>query len=254
MKKCFAGLLIAIVAIVLVPTKSFAVDTIPNTSVWFTPANAAAGTAITLNALVYNNQGKDATVTVQFKTAAASGTTASQASIIGTQTQLITAQSAKTVMQPWIMPKTATVVTVSVTAAVDSNKKSIPALIGTLGTVSVGAGVIPAMNSSGIPGTSQLTAWLGPLFSTIETFRVNQAAAYATLRDQTKATLGITPSAITPSTGDGLPPLKFDNPIQYLILVYATAMASFFGTAAIFYIGAVLIVLLVIRFLVNLIF
>ena len=62
MKKCFAGLLIAIVAIVLVPTKSFAVDTIPNTSVWFTPANAAAGTAITLNALVYNNQGKDATV------------------------------------------------------------------------------------------------------------------------------------------------------------------------------------------------
>lgn len=235
--------LLAVAAVILFPVKSFAVDAIPNTSVWFTPSNAIAGSAISLNALVYNNQAQDATVTVSFKTDKA---------VIGTQTQLIASQSAKTLVQKWVMPSTTTVVTVSVTAAVDKNKKSIPALLGTLGTVSVGAGVTPVINSVSFPGSSQLTAWFGPLLSKIETFRAHEAVSYAILRDQTKVTLGITQVKAPTVASDGLPPLKFDNPMQYVTLVYATACASFFGSAAVFYIGCILIILLAVRFVVNL--
>ncbi|HTH92870.1 MAG TPA: hypothetical protein VL576_00075 [Candidatus Paceibacterota bacterium] len=245
MKK-FSLIFIALFSFVIFHGHALAVDTIPNTSVWFTPSDAASGAPITLNALVYNNQTQDATVTVQFKT---------DAGVIGTQSALVASQSAKTLVQKWLMPAKATVVTASVTGAVDKNKKSIPALLGTLGTVSVGVGVTPVITTGSFPGSSTLTAWLGPLLSKIETFRLNQAVAYAALRDQTKLALGITPSK-TPAqnTGDGLPPVKFDNPLNYIVLIYATAAASFFGSAIIFYIGIILVLLLLIRFIVNLIF
>lgn len=233
-------LLIIFLAFFVIHSTSFAAATVPNTSVWVTPADAKVGTTITLNALVYNDQNQDVTVTVLFKTPTVS---------IGTVSQSIAAGSAKTVTEAWTMPDVSTTVTATVTAAVTKQKQSVSSLIGVVGTVSVGA----STTSLAIPGSSAVSAWFRSVFSSVESFRTKEASYYAALRDETKKALGITPSQHGAATvGEyGLPVIKADNPVQYFTLIYATALAAFFGSQVIFYVSVVLIILLILRFIVN---
>lgn len=227
----------------LLPFKTFAAATLPSTNVWYIPADVSAGTVINLNALVYNNQPTDATVTVTFKTSKAT---------IGVETATVPVQTAKTITAQWTMPSVATAVTASVTAATDKNKKTLSPLLGTLGTIMISptaSSVQPVAVSS-----SQFTNWVKPWLTKVEAFRLEQATGYTTLRDKTRLALGITPGETKAPVTDAIPPLKVDNPLQYLTLIYATAMAAFFSSAALFYTGTVLIVLLLLRFIFNLFF
>ncbi len=109
----------------------------------------------------------------------------------------------------------------------------------------------PAVPAISLPSTSQLTGWFNPLLAKIEAFRIKEAASYAALRDQTKVALGITDIKKPTVASDGLPPLQFDSPMQYLTLIYATACAAFFGNSLVFYISIILVVLLLLRSIVN---
>jgi hypothetical protein len=208
-------------------TNVFAAATVPASSVWITPATAVAGSAVTVNALVYNSQSQTATVTVVFSF---------DRGTIGTVVETISPDSARTAMQSWLMPSNATVVTAAVTAAYNNEKQSIPSLVGTIGTVTIGIAPVPVISSVTFPGSAQLSAWFGPVIAKIETFRINEAAYYAQLRDATKASINVT------------------SPTQSFTLIYASAFASFFGNQVLFYIAMALLILILLRFIVNLIF
>ncbi|MDB5188736.1 MAG: hypothetical protein JWM92_334 [Candidatus Nomurabacteria bacterium] len=201
--------------------KVSAAAALPSSAVWFTPASASVGSAITLNALVYNNQSVSATVTVTF-----TNTTSKEK--IAAMTDTIAAQSAKTITANWIMPAKNTVVTATVTGAFDKNKKSLPALLGVLGTVTVGNTPTPLINGISFPGSTQLNAWFTPVLTTMESFRKKEAISFAHMRDS--------------------------NPGNSVTNTYYTMGASLFTNPAFFYIAALLLLLLLLRFIVNLIF
>lgn len=223
----------ALAAVFFAGGTAYAAAELPASAAWFAPTTAAAGSPITLNALVYNNQKTDATVTVVFS---APGVT------IATVTQTIAAQSAMTVSAGWIMPKASAIVTATVTAALDKNKKSLPPLLGVLSTVTVGSMPAPLIQGISFPGSAQLTAWFTPFFNKIETFRKNEAATLTALRDATKA-------KVTSSLSGA-----FSHPIDYATLLYSSVGAALFANMAVFYIAAIMIVLLLLRFVVNRIF
>lgn len=94
----------------------------------------------------------------------------------------------------------------------------------------------------------------------METFRKKQAVYFTTLRDTTKEKIGIkdtsslsdAPPAPLPFTdsetmGD-LPQYKQDSPWDYVILIFATAMATVFSEILLFYISLVILTFFIIRF------
>jgi hypothetical protein len=225
MKKFSVIAALSFFMVIFFATQTFAVATLPNSSVWFTPADAAIGSAISLNALVYNNQTQNINFTVDFSVGA---------TLIGTVTEVIPAQTAKTLSYAWVMPKVATVVTAKVIAAANTKKQSVPLLIGILGKVTVG-GVAPIISA----------------LAKLEAYRVQQSAKYVALRDSTKSQLNITMT-------NGMPTIPSEkslgNPSVYLTLIYSTALATLFSNVAVFYIACILLLLLVLRFIVKLLF
>ncbi|MEO5645988.1 MAG: hypothetical protein ABIO57_02875 [Candidatus Paceibacterota bacterium] len=244
MKKFVALVLLSIVSISMVTQAVFAAPELPKASVWFDPATVAVSEPITVNALVYNNQVSDATVTVAFTTTTET---------IGTASALIAKGSAKTITLAWKMPVKDTVVTAKVTSAITSTKKSLPGLIGTLGTVTVGSTVTPTAVSSIIPGAAQINAWFAPLLTKVEAFRVKQKVAYTVLKTNTQKKIDASNAKAAPDDKNSAAK-SFGNPWDSFVLIYATTGAAIFASQAIFYIAAALIILLILRFVVNLIF
>ncbi len=256
MKKAVVSFLIAMLSVTLFSSAAFAASALPSNTVWYEPANAAVGVAINLHALVYNNTSSTVTVTVGFNTT--KGT-------LATATGEIAPQAAKTLTAAWKMPAASTIITGAVTkAVVTSTKKSVPSLVGTLGSITVahlgtttettGVGLFPA----GFPGSAQLNVWLAPIFNSIERFRTTEAATLTTLRDTSKAqvskTQHSTVSADSTAPASDALSSTFSNPSVYFNYLYSSALAPVFSNAAVFYIVLVLLVLLVLRFIVNLLF
>jgi hypothetical protein len=245
MKKILS-LFFLLIVFISATSSALAAATVPNTSVWFTPSTAAAGEAISLNALVYNSQSFDATVNVAFATADQN---------VGTVSELIPAQTAKTVTLAWKMPAQDTSITATVSSATDKNKKAVPALVGTIGTIIVGPNVAtPAVPSVSFPDSSQISAWFAPILASIDAYRAKEATHFISLRDQSKAVVGTTiSSAPAVAMKDGLSSKVLGNPMEYLTYGLYYALATLFANSAIFYIALVLVILLVLRFVANLI-
>ena len=255
MKKILLAIIFSFAVFLSSHGAAFATAALPTNSIWVSPATAAEGAAITLNALVYNNTAQDVTVTVTFTTKPADP--AVQPKVLGTIKQLVTSESAKTFSQAWTMPKGAIAVTGAVTSALTKQNQSIQTLVGPLGTITVGSdAVTPVATGVTFPGSVQLSNWFGPFITKVEAWRTKEATYYTALRDKTKTQLDITKSAATttPVSVDGLPPVKTDNPMQWVTLIFATACASLFSNMVIFYISAILLILLVLRFIINLVF
>ncbi len=231
MKKVIATLLLSIMSIGIVTQTVFAAAELPKASVWFDPSTAAVNESITLNALVYNDQSNDATVIVAFT---------SPTETIGTATAVVAKGSAKTLTLAWKMPAKDTVVTASVTSALTSAKKSIPALDGALGTVTVGSTVTPTVTPPSIPGATQINAWFAPLLTKVEAFRIQQRDSYIVLKTNTQKN-------IDTSKASG-------NLWHSFVLLYATVLVAILTSQALFYVAGALLILIVLRFIVNLIF
>lgn len=226
-------------------------------SVWYEPFNTAPGDAITLSALLYNKDQKPVTFTVVFD---------QNGAMIGTPVVVVVGGvSAKTVSIKTTQPQQAQTVTASVTAAINSLKKDVPALHGVIGTVTIG----PPATDTTVPlslNTSSIIAFGLSIKEKVDVFRIAQAKHFATVRDDARQKLGL-PSA--PSVTDVLMPkapsapgaftseeatsgikiYKADNPLEYPRLVGATALAAFFGQAMLFYIVLVIVFFFVLRFL-----
>ena len=231
----------------LVPLTVFGQASAPKEAVWVTPADAKVGDAIELNTLVYNSQKQEITFTVEFK----AGET-----LITKTDVVIPAQSAKTAIGKWIMPKEPTQVSATVTKALTKLKKDVPTLHGPLGTVTVGQAV------RSIPGKEAATAWIGRQLAILEVYRLKQAERYAALRDELKAELGVTkPSEVikdllpeAPTTAEGQEvaqnnPDPLENAFKYALLIFRTSIAALFENKAVFYVSLGILVLLVIRFI-----
>ncbi|MDB5254849.1 MAG: hypothetical protein JWL92_225 [Candidatus Nomurabacteria bacterium] len=239
MKKIAAFLFIVLVSMSLAAQAVFAVAEVPKSSVWFDPANAAAGEAIKLNALVYNNQTSNATVTVVFS---------DPAGTIGTTSTTITKATAKTVSVSWKMPVKNTVVTAKVSTAVTSAKKSLPGLVGVLGTVTVGSVAPEATALGSFPGSTQLAKWFGPLVSKIDAWRVGQKDTFVKLKASTLKKMGDVKLDINDKN---ILSKVLGNPVDYIVLAYATSGATLFASQALFYIAGFLLFLLILRAIVN---
>ncbi len=239
MKKIIGIFVIVLVSMNLVAQAAFAVAEVPKSSVWFDPANAAAGEAIQLNALVYNNQTVDAKMTVVFS---------DPAGTIGTTSATVTKATAKTLSVAWKMPTKNTVVTAKVTAAVTTANKPLSALVGELGTVSVGSVASQTdVTAFSFPGSKQLAAWFGPLFSKIDAWRIDQRDNFKELKEHTQKKTNI---QLAPDDKDAASK-ALGNPVDYFVLAYATAGYALFASQALFYIAAVLLFLLILRAIVN---
>jgi len=227
-----SGILLAV--FLVTGATAHAAAALPTTAVWYTPANAAVGSAIVLNALVYNNQTTNASVTVTFTTPTAT---------IGAVAETVPSETAKTLSLDWKLPATSTVVTASVTAATTPNDQSIPSLLGTIGTVTIGTVTsTTVVDGISFPGSAQISAWFAPLISKIEPFRIQEADTFAVQRDAIKAKVQMNAAS------------AFSSPLNYLNLIYLTTAASLFGSQVLFYIVLILLILLLLRFIVNLLF
>jgi hypothetical protein len=236
MKKIVAFIFVMLMSI---GAHAFAVAEVPKSSVWFEPSDAKAGESIQLNALVYNNQTVDAKVTVVFSNSA--GT-------IGTTSATVTKATAKTLSVSWKMPAKSTVVTAKVTAAVNGANKSLPALIGELGTVTVGA-TAPLITTPdfSFPGSAKIKAWFGPLFTKIDAWRVEQRDNFQELKAYSQKKVDVKVDA----TDKNAASKALGNPVDYLVLAYASAGYTLFASQALFYIAAALLLLLILRAIVN---
>jgi hypothetical protein len=243
MKRAAVFFSIAALSIGLFVQSAFAVAAVPASSVWFDPTTGAAGTATTLHALVYNNQVVDATVTVTFT---------SPAGKIGEVSDTVPKQTAKTLSLAWKLPEKSTVVTAAVSAAIDKGKKPLPKLVGVLGTVTVSSTDTSAIAGVSFPGSSKLKAWFTPLLVKTEAFRVKESKYFDELQLRTRKELGI--GAKDSMTKGMTVAAVTSHPAQYGTLVYAVALSSLFGSAAVFYIACALLILLIVRFIVNLFF
>jgi hypothetical protein len=266
MKKALSLVVAIMAGFVLWSSSVFAAAQLPSTSVWFDPATAVVDAPITLNALVYNNQAATATVTVVFTT--------DKQTKIGSVTEQVPAQSAKTFSTAWKMPAKSTLVTATVTTAVTASKKSLPALVGPVGSITVGT-VTPLITGVAVPsfpGSTQIAAWFAPLFNAVEKFRLQQATYFTRLQESSRNKIGLNPAALpqifqqpdgttdsTPSSTSGQAANAntvnmFGSPLDYVTYAYATAFTALFANQMVFYIVLILIILLLLRFIANRIF
>ncbi len=244
---------LALFLIFLPSAALFAAPTAPERTVWIEPASADAGEEIELNAFVYNATAKTATVTVLFATPDAE---------VATAVITVAPQTGKVALAPWQVPNEPAAVTASVVSALDAAKKNIPELLGIIGVVTVGETtntIIPAALRGGVE------SFFSGMIDRLEPWRKKQAEYFVALRDQKKDELGVNtikdladkieqPPAEAPAqeeSGDsGAPaPKQADLPIgAYLVLLYASALATIFSSATLFYVTAILLAIMVLRF------
>jgi len=234
----------------LAPTISFATPVVPQASVWMDPAAAEIGDSIELNAFVYNSTQKNGSITVLFATS-----TEELASVVID----VPAQTAKVAVTKWKIPEISTVVTASVTKAIDSSKKNMPELLGVIGTVTVGSNT-KKLDTAGLGGI--LKKWFAVAFSSLDPWRVKQAEKYTTLRDKKKEELGVgqmkdiyanlvedNDVSTGESSSQEQKPTATEKFGGHAILVVATMLAALFTSVALFYIALILLALFVLRFL-----
>lgn len=247
---CIAVLLIAATVVHAAPTQ-------PGASVWIVPANAKKGDTVELDALVYNSAAKTVTVSVLFATPTED---------IATVNLTLPEGTAKTATSPWTVPNGQVTVTASVIKAVDANQKNVPELLGTIGTVTVGTQKSSVINVASF-GVGAET-WFGSLIGIIEPWRTAQATRYVALRDATKHELNVNNASDiagqfnapdAPGVPGGTQPNDAKTPSQrafpiasYWTLLYASALAAIFASAALFYITIGLIILLLLRLFIRL--
>lgn len=229
----------AVVLFVLCSVQSvFALGDTPAQKVWVTPVGATPGTAIVISAFLYNDQKETVTYTLEVKAADTN---------ITTTVATLAPGSAKTLTFNWKEPKEQTTVAVSIISALGKNKKDIPLLHGTLGAALVGE----KASTSSIPSLDVGASAVDKAKAFVESIRTKQADYFTTLRDSKRTLLGLDPVG-TPSTdADGLQVKRVDNPVDYAMLIVATALASFFSHVMLFYAISIIIIFLLIRVLVK---
>lgn len=221
-------------------------------NVWYEPFNTAPGDSITLSALLYNKDPKPVTFTVVFKTP--------EKAIGEPVVVVVEGVSAKTVSVKTVQPQTIEKVSAEITAAINSTKKDVAALHGIIGSTTIGV-VSEKEKQSFSFDTSSLKGIANSFHGGIEVFRKQQAVYFAQMRDSARQALAITPNATNDLfSSNGIPPekdlttkdiavYKTDNPFEYVRLIGGTALASFFGSATLFYIALVLLGFFLLRFL-----
>lgn len=219
---------------------AFALGEVPAQKVWVTPSPAAPGTPIVISAFLYNDQKETVTYTLEVKAADTN---------ITTTVTTIAPGSAKTLTFDWKEPQEQTTVAVSVTSALGKNKKDIPLLHGTLGAALVGEKKdSPSLDGSGV-GFSAFEK--SKAF--VEGFRIKQMEYFTTLRDTKRALLGLEAIGTIDANSDIVQVKRVDNPVDYIALIFATTLASFFSHATLFYAISLIFIFLLIRFLVRMV-
>ncbi len=246
---------IAFIASIMLGTILVHAQTISKQGVWVSPADAVPGADITINTLVFNNTKTDSTITVVFRAAGVD---------IGTTNVLVPKEIAKPASVPWVAPEVPTVVEAVATKAVTSNGKAVPELTGVIGSVRVGP--VEVVEES----TNPVTKVLAKVFNITEPIRTTYATYFANLRDTVKTRIGIAvgtrvgekvtdaflsevPAAPIEKTDTPTEQNKFDNPIDYLTLIFASGMATLLGNQPLFYITLVLLIIMLIKFIFRLV-
>lgn len=227
--------------------------------VWFTPmpgkesVTLATGDPILIYAKL-NNVLKDPVTYVLAFTAGEKA--------IGTKVVTLAGYTGQETSVEWKMPETSTEVQVVIAKATDKNKKELKALIGPVGSVTVG--VPPATTGVNL---GPVKGWVGDVVATLETFRTTNLAYFTKLKDEAKEVLSRTtikdvgdllqPETPTQSATDPNPQVEQkDNgtTLGYLKLMYATAGKAFFAHKGVYFVTIILVGLLIIRLLLKLLF
>lgn len=222
-----------------------------NDTVWFSPvpsetaAVLKVGDPVLVYAKVNNVIADPITYVLAFTTADAT---------IGTKVVTIAGYTGQDVSIKWTMPATSTLVTATIAKATDKNKKELKALVGPIGTATVG--VAPQL-----PKITPIKGWVGDIVGYLESFRLKQLAYFTTLKQEADIVLTRTtvkdvtdflkPESPTPS---GTPETivqveKKDNgtSMGYVKLVYASGGKAFFGHKTVYFVAVILLALLIIR-------
>ncbi len=244
MKKFIAVFLLTLI----VASTSFAQDA----RVWFTslPDNASetlkAGDDILLYAKLGNTTKDAITYTVLFKTADKT---------IATKAATVSGFTEQSISVPWKMPEMNTLVTAEVTKAVGVDKKSIAALVGPIGSVTV-----TNVKQIELPDTSRVKQFINTLVAHLETFRLKQLQYFTKLKAEADVVLERTTvkdvaNLLQPETPGSTESetLTEDkgNFVGYAKLAYASIGKAFFGHRGVYFVTVILLTLLVIRFIFN---
>lgn len=115
---------------------------------------------------------------------------------------------------------------------------------------------------AGAQNQKKLTAQIGIVFDEVylrlEAFRIKGAAYFLKIRDEKKAALGIGDLPKSPRMDLGVATevpekemakqyIELDNPLDYVVYVGASSMATLFGNKSVFYITLILLILIIIR-------
>lgn len=253
---------LTILSLTLFFSNAFAVGNLPSNPVSVAPSNAKPGDPIEIMALIYNNQKETITFSVEFK----SGDNLIDKPVVTT----ISSMSAKTVSIKWKQPEIKTQINVSITSAVDKQRKDLTQLHGIVGFIILGNKefeTVGSLSNISIPD-GKIKEVFYNLRDKLEVFRKKEFSHFSILRDKTKIKLNIevpteVKDSITPdfATSESqidksddvtlgyLEKENLDNPMDYGTLVYATALASLFGSIIMFYTALILILFLILRVL-----
>ncbi len=230
-------------------------QTISKQGVWISPSDALPGADITINTLVFNNTKTNSTITVVFRAGGVD---------IGTTNVLVPKEIAKPAGVPWVVPEVPTTIEAIATKAVTANGKAVSELTGVIGSVRVGP--VEVVEES----TNAVTGILAKVFRVTEPIRTKYATYFADLRDTVKTRIGIAigtrvgekvtdaflsevPAAPAEKTDTPSEKKGFDNPLDYLTLIFASGMATLLGNQPLFYITAILIIIMLIKFMFRLV-
>lgn len=235
----------------IVPVGVYAVSE----TVWFTPvpsdtpSKLNVGDPILVYAKLNNVTAGPITYVLAFTTADKT---------IGTKVTTVSGYTGQEVSIEWTMPATSTVVTVAIAKATDKNKKELKALIGPIGTATIGA--VPQG-----PDITPIKGWVGNIVVKLEGFRVAQLQHFTTLKDEASTVLSRTtikdvtnllqPESPNQTTSDANVQVeKKDNgtTMGYVKLVYATAGKALFASKTIYFVAVILLALLIIRSIIKL--
>jgi hypothetical protein len=225
----------------------------PTNSVWYEPASAKPGEAVTLNAFVYNTVQTPVTLTVVFRT--------DTKDVISTQTRTLGVGSGGTVSYAWKLPDQKTIVTVAVTKAINDKRFEVKSLEGDVGTITLD----PAQPVTTVASTANgAAAWLHAVSDTVTAWRKKEASYCEQKKEQYQRSTGVTFQSQMGhdlfSTKPDAPqsvPTPLNAPVQagahdYYNLIWTSACSTLFGNATVFYAVAIVILFLVLRLLTRL--
>lgn len=249
MKKLITTFILALA--LFVPATTHALEA--NQSVWFTSVPTVSGEELAAKIgdpiLIYanlKNTTKDPiTYTLSF---------VANEKVIGTKTTTVPGYTEQAASIEWKMPQTSTVVTASITKALDKNKKEIATLKATIGTVTVAP--VLEMPKVAVKG------FVGKGLNYIENFRLKNLAYFTALKAKVRQELGgvtidqvssLIRTETTVAPGQTAPATQVEdrNTTRYVVFIYATAGESFFAHKALFYIVSILLAFFVIRFIIR---